>query len=182
MWILRALFPIGAAANILAVLSAGFFIGGRDIPPFARDSFTTIAFYILCAFITVKEALGLAIVSAVTSSIYFLLTRFFPEYDFEWSGYAYTALVAVPLIIYGLVIENRGKAAVQAYFLRRQIGSLEDVMTAASLSEATVQKHLKAFVESGELIVMLDKPVLYKWTEERTYPEGMKTVELNISV
>jgi DNA-binding transcriptional ArsR family regulator len=182
MWLLRAFFPIGAAANIYGVLAAGYFIGGRDVPPFTSSSFPTFAFYLLCLFITVKEALGLAILSVLLSSVYFLLTRFFPEYDFEWSGYAFTALVALPLVIHGAASERRGKASLKAYFLRRQIGSLDDLTAATSLSEATVQKHLKAFLKSGELIVMLDKPVLYKWTEERTYPEGMETVELSINI
>lgn len=182
MWLARAIFPVGAGVNVFVLLSANYWVGGSDIPPFAMVSMPTLLIYLLCLLVPVKEALGLALVSAVLSSGYFLLTRFLPEYDFAYSGYAYAALTMIPLAIYGNSVERGAKAAVREYFLRRQIGSVEDVAKATSLAEAMVRQHVDAFLASGELDIMLDKPVLYKWTEERTYPEGMQTVELTLSV
>ncbi|WP_312510532.1 hypothetical protein [Massilia sp.] len=182
MWLARAIFPIGAGVNIFVILSTNYWIGASDTPPFDMVSFPTLAIYVMCLLIPVKEALGLAVLSAFLSSGYFLLTRFLPEYDFTYSGYAYAALTVIPLAIYGNAVEGRAKAAVRAYFLCRQIGSLSDVAKATALPEAKVRQHVEAFVASGDLEIMLDKPVLYRWTEERTYSEGMRTVELTVEV
>lgn len=183
MWFIRAIFPIGAIANIFVLLVTNYWFGDSSDPPFARLSITTVLIYVLCLGITIKEALGFAVLSALLSSVYFLSAYFLPEYDFPGSGYAFTALIVVPLLVMGAIHNNRGKKAVKKYFLRREMGSLADVSKASKLSVADAQARIDEFIKSGELEVMIDKPaVVYRWTEAISYPEGMQSTVLDIEV
>jgi hypothetical protein len=182
MWFLRAIFPIGAAANIGAILLAAYLISSDPNPPFVRASVATVLIYVLCMCITVKEALTLAVVAGLFSSCYFLLVKFFPGYDFEYSGYAFSALTFLPLALFGVFRNKKDQAAVKRYFLKRQLGTLEDVVKMTGLAEAEAQRQIDTFLKSGELAIKLEKPLLYSWTEERDFPEGVTSTVLDIQV
>lgn len=182
MWFIRAIVPIGAAVNILIILTASYWFSGHYDPPFAKYSVATALIYLACVLITVKEALCLAVLSAILSTIYFLLVRYWPGYDFPLSGYAFTALFLLPLMIVGMVNNKREEKLVREYFLLRQTGSVADVRNATQLSADEVQVRIDEFIKDGKLEVMLENPMVYKWTEQRDYPEGMQTTVLDINV
>jgi hypothetical protein len=182
MWVIRALFPIGAAANIITILLGAWLFSTDLEPPFTRVSVPSIAIYVVCMFITIKEAVGLALVNGIVAAVYFLLLRAFPVLDFPYSGYVFTAAILTPILIYGARSNAKEKSAVKRYFLRRQMGSLDDVVKMTGLSRQDAQRHIDEFIRSKALEVLVQNPVLYKWTEERDYPEGIERRTLDINV
>jgi predicted transcriptional regulator len=75
---------------------------------------------------------------------------------------------------------NKKETSIINYFLKRQVGSIEDIIKETNLDEDTVAEHIKKLAANNKIILILNDPELYQWMENRVYPEGMISREIKL--
>jgi len=186
MIFLRACFPIGGVIILLAVLYPYVWI--TDDQQFIKTSgvepmILIMLIYVLSLFCKLKEALQASIVIAFLSSIYGVLVIFFPLINFRYSGYAYSFLWLVLIIVSSIYDSKTKQKVVTAYFVFRQMGTIQDVVRETGFSEHNVMEVFRELLKEEKIELFItteDGNELYKWTENTFFAEGMVSEEIEI--
>lgn len=88
--------------------------------------------------------------------------------------------ILVGLIILAGIDQGNEKDKVAKYFHKKQVGSIEDIKAFTNIEETNIKLYLKEFLESNKVELLVKTPEIYKWTENRHYPEGMISKEITL--
>ncbi|QTR53889.1 hypothetical protein [Thiothrix unzii] len=115
----------------------------------------------------------------IKDAIAYLLTFLLVYYiaDYFIGNYAYGV---VAISAFSLFYQKQKEKIVIAFFLRKQVGTIDDISRETGLKKEDISVHLNSLEEKGKLEILIPSPKLYKWTEERTFPEGMKSIEIKL--
>ncbi|MFI0400361.1 MAG: hypothetical protein ACH34X_14820 [Thiolinea sp.] len=92
------------------------------------------------------------------------------------------AIIALLLLIYltKVLLKLRRKNLIKTYFYQRQVGSIADIKSYTKLDEKKIAENIQLFILEDKIELLLPSPAVYKWTENRNYPEGMISKEIKI--
>ena len=95
-----------------------------------------------------------------------------------FSTYPFTCTIIL-LLAAGTMYGNKKNLIIQ-YFHQKQVGSIEDIQIHTKLEKDIISELLIELLKENKVELLLSSPEIYKWTENREYPEGMISREITL--
>lgn len=89
------------------------------------------------------------------------------------------AALFILVVLAGFARKNE-KDLVIKYFYQKQVGSVEDIQNHTKLEKSKINEFLEELLKDNKVVLLFSSPDVYKWTEDREYPEGMISREITL--